>query len=62
MGGMGSALAEFLVQTYPVPIEFLGVSDEFGQSGEPEELVEHYGMGISHIVEAVHRVLKRKRG
>ncbi|MDP3989257.1 MAG: transketolase C-terminal domain-containing protein [bacterium] len=59
-GGMGSAVCEFLAGVYPVPIEFLGVNDVFGQSGEPEELIEHYGMGISHIVEAVYRVLKRK--
>ncbi len=59
-GGLGSAVAEVLVQEHPVPIEFIGVRDIFGQSGTPEELIEHYGMGTSHIREAVEKVLKRK--
>ena len=58
--GMGSAVAEVLARHNPVPIEFVGVDDEFGQSGTPEELIEHYGMGESHIKEAIERVLKRK--
>lgn len=58
-GGMGSAVAELLAQTYPVPIEFVGVDDEFGQSGTPEELIEHYGMGTKAIHTAVKKVLKR---
>lgn len=59
-GGMGSAVAECLAQHRPVPIEFVGVHDKFGQSGKPEELIEHYKMGVSHIKEAVQKVLKRK--
>ena len=58
-GGMGSAVAEILVQNYPVPIEFIGVQDKFGQSGTPDELIEHYGMGKNSIKEAVKKVLKR---
>ncbi len=60
MGGVGSAVAEMLSQEYPVPIEFIGVRDRFGQSGAPDELIEHYGMGVSHIMAAVEKVLKRK--
>ncbi|MDQ3076767.1 MAG: transketolase family protein [bacterium] len=59
-GGMGSAVAECVAKNKPVPIEFVGVHDQFGQSGKPEELIEHYGMGISHIVDAVRKVIKRK--
>ncbi len=59
-GGMGSAVAEVLAQNYPVPIEFIGVKDLFGQSGTPDELIEHYGMGKNSIKEAVKKVLKRK--
>lgn len=59
MGGMGSAVAEFLARTHPTKQEFIGVDDQFGQSGTPEELVEHYGMGIAAIVDAVKRVIAR---
>lgn len=59
-GGMGSAVAEVLAQNYPVPIEFIGIQDKFGQSGTPDELIEHYGMGKDAIKEAVKKVLKRK--
>ena len=60
-GGMGSAVAECLAQHAPVPVEFIGVRDQFGQSGTPAELIEHYGMGVSHIKAAVEKVLLRKR-
>jgi transketolase len=60
MGGMGSAVAEVLAKQNPVPIEFIGVQDQFGQSGEPNELIEHYGMDIKSIKGAVKTVLKRK--
>ncbi len=58
-GGMGSAVAELLAQKKPVPMEFVGVHDRFGQSGKPDEIVEHYGMGIGHIEEAVRILLSR---
>jgi transketolase len=60
-GGMGSAVSECLAKHYPAPIEFIGVKDKFGQSGTPEELIEHYEMGESHIREAVKRVVLRKK-
>ncbi len=52
-GGMGSAVAECLAKHHPVPMHFIGVDDQFGQSGTPEELIEHYGMGRAAIVRAV---------
>ncbi len=58
-GGMGSAIAEVLAKKRPTPIEFIGVDDRFGQSGTPDELIEHYGMGIGAIKAAVLRVLQR---
>lgn len=58
--GMGSAVVEALAQTCPVPVEFIGVRDQFGQSGNPDELIEHYGMGISHIKKAVKKAITRK--
>ena len=60
-GGMGSRVAEILAEQHPVPIEFVGVHDRFGQSGSPQELIEHYGMGTGAIVAAVKRALARKR-
>ena len=59
-GGMGSAISEVLSQNYPIPIEFVGVQNKFGQSGTPKELGEYYGMGKDSIKEAVKKVLKRK--
>jgi transketolase len=60
-GGMGSRVAEILAAHEPVPMEFVGVLDQFGQSGTPAELIEHYGMGTDAIVKAVRKVLKRKK-
>lgn len=58
-GGLGSAVSEFLSENFPVPIEFVAVKDKFGQSGTPEELLEHYGLGEKNIREAVDKVLAR---
>jgi transketolase len=58
--GMGSRVAEILAQRHPVPIEFIGVQDQFGQSGDPAELIEHYGMGTTSIKEAARRARNRK--
>lgn len=58
-GGMGSAVAEVLAANFPVPIEFIGVPDKYGQSGKPEELIEHYGMGVLHIKAAALKVRSR---
>ncbi len=60
-GGMGSRVAEILAQRTPVPIEFVGVDDRFGQSGDPLELIEYYGMGVDSIKEAVRRAYRRKK-
>ena len=59
-GGLGSAVAEVLAKNYPVPQEFIGVHDRFGESGEPQELIEAFGMGVKDIKEAVKRVVKSK--
>ncbi len=60
-GGMGSRVAEILSAQHPTPIEFIGVDDRFGQSGDPVELIEHYGMGSAAIEAAVLRAHARKR-
>ncbi|MFA5745211.1 MAG: transketolase C-terminal domain-containing protein [Candidatus Paceibacterota bacterium] len=58
-GGFGSAVAEFLSQHHPVPMRILGIQDQFGQSGSPEELLSHYELDTLHI-EAVARVLMQQ--
>ena len=61
MGGMGSAVAEVLAKNFPVPIEFVGVQDRFGESGEPEELLKAFGLTEKEIIEAIKKVIKRKK-
>lgn len=51
-GGLGSVVAEYLSEVLPKKIIRIGVSDQFGQSGEPDELIAHYGMGVDAIVSA----------
>ncbi len=60
IGGLGSAVSEVLAQNFPVPQEFIGVQDKFGQSGTPDELLEHYGMSEKDISDSVKQVIKRK--
>ncbi len=60
VGGMGSAVAEFLAQKFPVPIEFVGVKDKYGQSGDPEEIGKFLEMDSGAIIKAVYKVLGRK--
>ena len=59
-GGLGGAVAEVLAKHYPVPMEFIGMPDHFGESGEPDELLEKWGMKSKHIIEAVKKVVERK--
>jgi transketolase len=59
-GGMGSTVAETLAAQAPTPIEFVGVQDQFGQSGDPAELIEYYGMGTAAIKDAVRKAYARK--
>ena len=59
-GGLGSAVAEVLCQSFHVPIEMVGIKDRFGVSGPPWELMEEFGLTHVGIIEAIKRVLKRK--
>ncbi len=60
LGGLGSAVAEVLAENLPVPMERVGVQDVFGQSGSPDELLEHFGLTSENIVEKAKKVLQRK--
>lgn len=57
-GGLGGAVAELLSQKHPTKMAMVGVKDRFGQSGTPEELMEHYGLGVQDIVEVTIKVIK----
>ncbi|HRH55867.1 MAG TPA: transketolase C-terminal domain-containing protein [Candidatus Paceibacterota bacterium] len=57
-GGFGSAVAEYLSSAYPVPVTRLGMQDSFGQSGEPAELISHYGLSAQGITSAVRQMLQ----
>lgn len=59
IGGLGSAVCEVLAENYPVPVERIGVQDRFGESGEPNELIKKFGMGVGSIKKAVQDILKR---
>ena len=59
-GGMGSAVAEILSRNFPVPIEFIGVPNCFGESGKSEELFKKFKLTSKDIIEAVKRVILRK--
>ena len=60
IGGLGSAIAELFAAKNPTPMEFVGMQDTFGESGNSWELVEKYGLSAKDIVQAVKRVIKRK--
>lgn len=59
-GGLGGAVAEVLAAEHPVPMEFVGVHDQFGQSGEMPELIVHYKMSPADIADAIRKVHGRK--
>lgn len=60
IGGLGSAVAEVLVESDPIPMERVGVQDEFGEVGQQDYLEERFGLTAPFIVKKVKRVLERK--
>lgn len=60
-GGLGGAIAEVLAEQHPAPMSRIGVQDEFGQSGKPEELLRHYKLTSADIAHAAKAVIKRKK-
>lgn len=60
IGGLGSAVAEAVVEHAPVPMFRLGVKDTFGESGKPQELMEKYGLTAKDIVQAAEGLYQRK--
>ena len=60
-GGLGGAVAEVVVRSHPVPVEFVAVHDRFGRSGKQEELMTAFGIKSPDILRAAERVLSKKR-
>ncbi|MGB4440605.1 MAG: transketolase C-terminal domain-containing protein [Coriobacteriia bacterium] len=60
IGGLGSAIAEVLGERHPIPLARVGVRDVFGTSGDPDALMEHFGLTAHHIAEAARAVIGRK--
>jgi len=59
-GGLGSAVAELLVEKFPIPMKRVGVGNTFAESGPYLEVIDKYGLTARHIVKAVNDVLRRK--
>ena len=59
-GGLGSAVAEVLVENHPIPMKRIGVRDEFAESGPYLDLLKKYGLSSEHIARAVEEVIERK--
>lgn len=59
-GGLGGAIAELLGEELPTPLRRVGMRDQFGESGHPDELLEHFGLDAKHIRLAVHSVVDKK--
>jgi transketolase len=61
-GGMGDAVAQVAAKHFPIPIEYIGTKDTFGESGTPTDLLKKYGMDIPDIIAAAEKVMARKNG
>jgi transketolase len=60
IGGLGGAIAELLAENHPAPMRRIGMKDHFGESGEPNELLKHFGLDSLHIALAAHEILDKK--
>ena len=60
IGGLGDAVGQVAAKQFPVPIEYIGTNDTFGESGKPEELLKKYGLDVPHIIAAAEKVIARK--
>ncbi|MDQ0105274.1 transketolase [Chitinophaga terrae (ex Kim and Jung 2007)] len=61
IGGLGDSVAHVASRNIPVPIEFVGTNDTFGESGKPVDLLKKYGLDADHIVAAAEKAMQRKK-
>jgi len=61
IGGLGDSIAQVAATEWPVPIEYVGTNDTFGESGKPTDLLKKYGLDTEHIVAAAEKVMARKK-
>ncbi len=59
-GGLGDSIAQFLANNMPLPQEFVGVNDSFGESGKPADLMDKYGLNAVSIAEKALKAISRK--
>jgi transketolase len=62
LGGLGDLISHVAAQNHPIPIEYVGTKDTFGESGTPEQLLKKYGLDTPDVVAAAEKVLARKKG
>ena len=60
IGGLGDAIAQVAAKNFPVPIEYVGTKDTFGESGKPMDLLKKYGLDVPDIVIAAEKAINRK--
>ncbi len=60
IGGLGDSIAQVAAKNFPIPIEYVGTKDTFGESGPPLELLKKYGLDVPDIVAAAEKVMSRK--
>lgn len=60
-GGLGDSIAQLLIRNNPVPMEYVAIDDEFGQSGQPMQLMQHYHLTAENIIESAKKVISRKK-
>jgi transketolase len=60
IGGLGDSIAQVAARHFPIPIEYIGTNDTFGESGTPAQLLKKYGLEAEHIVAAAQKAISRK--
>ena len=61
IGGLGGAIAELVSEEHPTPMKRIGMQDRFGESGQPDELIEYFGLDAKHIRLAAHHLVQSKK-